>query len=422
MKKLMLSLVIVCLFLAGCTQYVYLPIGGNGGNSESNDYYIDDDGKVWELVYSNTSDSFNRTWTGWYYATPETAQEILDRANSGENIYFGPGIYADTYSIRTSKETADVHEWVVESTNTVIGDKVASDELFADKMYQYVRTLEDMEFLADKSAVFTGNFIINNAFTPDDYDAVRQITIAPGKGYGNHIRINGLVFNGFRFEGACTNNAISSTYGHPFINAAYNYRDSEMLDSIDGLEFRNCIFKGETLSSDESVVQRAVLFDGYRDGAYNNIKFVGCTFDTLFQGIYMYHVDGITVEDCTFRNIEHNAVSLQNYQSGTPVYYNTGEIIINDNDFSDVSDAVIGRGGFSSADIHITDNQFMNSGDEEGALVKLGNGGTHQQLSNVSISCSGNVSNGIAMKDFSLSSISDDGIVIDRSGNLEYIN
>ena len=135
---------------------------------------------------------------------------------------------------------------LAQNTNTVIGDKVASDELFADKMYQYVRTLEDMEFLADKSAVFTGNFIINNAFTPDDYDAVRQITIAPGKGYGNHIRINGLVFNGFRFEGACTNNAISSTYGHPFINAAYNYRDSEMLDSIDGLEFRNCIFKIST--------------------------------------------------------------------------------------------------------------------------------------------------------------------------------
>lgn len=410
MKKIWLSLVLICLLLAGCTQSVYLPIGGGSDDVEASDYFIDDDGKVWKISYSEATGAFVRTWTGWYYATPETAQDMLDSAKSGENIYFGPGTYSDTYKIRTSRATSEVHEWVVEGTNSVIGDEITLDDLKADSMYQYVRYLSDMEFRADKEAVFTGNFIINNEFGPEEYDAVRQITVAPGKGYGNHIRIDGLVFNGFRFEGSCDNPAIGTTYGKPFINAVYNYRDSEDLDSIKGLEFRNCSFKGvSTLEADS---QRAIVLDANRDGAYKDISFIDCTFDTLFQGVYGYHFDGFTAEGCTFLNLGHNAIALQNYQSGTPVYYNTGKIIVKNNAFTDISNAAVGRGGFQNADIEIIGNTFNSSGNEAGKVINLGAGGTYQKLVNVSITCSGNYKDGVLMEDAALSGVTQDNFAL----------
>ena len=65
MKKIWLSLVLLCLLLAGCTQSVYLPIGGGSDDVEASDYFIDDDGKVWEISYSEATGAFVRTWTGW---------------------------------------------------------------------------------------------------------------------------------------------------------------------------------------------------------------------------------------------------------------------------------------------------------------------------------------------------------------------
>ena len=182
------------------------------------------------------------------------------------------------------------------------------------------------------------------------------------------------------------------------------------MDSINGLEFRDCSFKGVSTSSADS--QRAALFDGYQDGAYKNIRFIDCTFDTLYQGIYGYHFDGFTAEGCTFLNIEHNAIALQNYQSGTPVYYNTGKILVKNNAFTDISNAAVGRGGFQNADIEISGNTFSNSGNEAGKVINLGAGGTYQQLVNGTITCSGNYKDGVLMEDAALSGATQDNFAL----------
>ena len=401
----------ILLLLTSCKQYVFVPI--DVGDGSSTEYFVDDYGKIWELSYNNKSGEFTRSWTKWYRATPETAQDVLDRVRSGENVYFDAGTYSDTYYIRASRETSEIHRWDnQDSTSSVIGELLTLDDLKTTERYQYIRYLKNMEFRADDNAVFTGNFVINNAFLGNGaYDAVRQLYTIANDGYGNHIRIDGLVFNGFRFEAGGDFEGITDTYGKPFINAAYNYRDSENIDSITNLEFRNCEFSGNSILKEAAETQRALYFDAFEEGAFNDIKFVNCTFDMLFQGLYITHVDGCTVSGCEFTNLGHNGIALQNYQSD-PIQYSKGDIVITDNSFVDINDSPIGRGGFKDASITILDNYFFNSGDEDGVIVKLGNGGTFQKLINVDIRFTGNFNGTTAIPD----------IVRDISGDIFKIN
>ena len=357
---------------------------------------------------------------------------MLDQTGSGENIYFGPGKYEDTYYIRASRETALIYaQGPDDSYNNKIDEEnlINLDELTINGRYHYVRTMSDMEFRADKEALFTGIFEIENQYSPSSYDPVRQIEIDNSKftegytsGYGNHVRIDGLVFNGFRFQ--------RDGYDASF-RARYLERDTELNDKISDLEFINCSFSGNStqknsnLSEDEENEggydgQRAIFLNADDEEAFNGIRLINCTFDTLYQGIYGYQINGFTSEGCTFSNFGHNAIALQNYQSGEPAY-SKGKILIKDNDFINVADGVIGRGGFKDADITITENRFQNSGDKDGLLIKLGADNANQHLTNVSITCSGNSYNDLIMKDTALSNISQNGIKIDNQGNAEYI-
>lgn len=421
--KLFLLALAAVILLASCRNYILVPTGS--GNSEASDYIVDDNGRIWEISYDG-SDTFTQTDTKWYLATPETAQEMLDKVQSGENIYFSAGTYADTYYLRATRTTATAYDQGRDdSYNNKIEEsrQVAIEDLTINGRYHYVREMSDIEFRADKNAVFTGIFKVENEYSPSSYDPVRQIIIDNSSftsgysvGYGNHVRINGLVFDGFTFKRDSRDASFK---------ALYLYRDLAKEDKITNLVFRNCSFTGtDTTQNSDGLTddqkneggydgQRAVFLHANTEDAFNDIKLINCTFSTIFQGIYGCQINGFTAEDCSFDNIGHNSIALQNYQSGE-LQYSKGNITITGNEFSN-SDTPIGRGGFKDADILISGNVF--SGIKDDSIVKFGAGGTHQKLYNVTVTFKNNTYENTAISDSTTDTGSQkDSIVIDYAG------
>ena len=163
-KVLFLSLLAV-LLLASCRNYILAPIGDTG-NSEASEYFVDENGKIWEITYDGSGE-LRQSNTGWYLATPDTAQEMLDKVQSGENIYFSAGTYPDTYYLRATRTTATAYDQGKDDAyNNKIEEsaQVEIDELKINGRYHYVREMSDIEFRADENAVFTGMFKIENEY------------------------------------------------------------------------------------------------------------------------------------------------------------------------------------------------------------------------------------------------------------------
>ena len=352
---------------------------------------------------------------------------MLDKVQSGENIYFSAGTYPDTYYLRATRTTSTAYDQGRDDGyNNKIEEsaQVAIEDLKINGRYHYVREMSDIEFLADENAVFTGMFKIENAYSPSSYDPVRQIVIDNSNfadsytvGYGNHVRINGLVFDGFDFRRDSRDASFK---------ALYTYRDLALEDKITDLEFRNCSFTGTDTAQNTDLTedqkneggydgQRAIFLNADDEGAFNDIRLVDCSFSTLFQGIYGFQINGFTADGCTFGNIGHNSIALQNYSSGTP-QYTKGEISITDNAFSD-SDTPIGRGGFSDADILISGNVFKDISNE--AIVRFGAGDSNQnqKLYNVTVDFRNNRYGDIALSDSTISTGAEkNSIVIINTG------
>ena len=384
------------------------------------DYDVDENGKVWELVYDSSTGSITRHDTGWYAATSDNAQKVLDAVASGENVYFTAGTYSDDYYIRPSRATAEIYTRdPLDSQSIVLNEKIPIEELGNDAFYHYLRNLENVEFRADKNAVFTGSFQFLNSDSGDgiykEYDAVRE-TSKVIVGYINHIRVNNLTFNGFVFKK-------SGIESGSCIYANYDYQDSEDKDSLDNLIFSNCSFIGDTLDENSNAnAPRGIRLMADSETAFKNLVIENCTFDTLYQGLYIQHVAGIDIENNVFTNIQHNSIALQSDEnkSAPDTKYTTGDILITGNTFDAVIDTPIGRGGFKNASITINDNNFINmdqNGAHEGIMVKLGNGG-NQKLIDTGIRFTENRFNGNGMEFVVIEQGNYNKVTIDFDGNI----
>ena len=144
---------------------------------------------------------------------------------------------------------------------------------------------------------------------------------------------------------------------------------------------------------------------------------MNCSFSTLFQGIYGYQINGFTADGCSFENIGHNSIALQNYSYGEP-QYTKGKISITDNSFSN-SDTPIGRGGFKDADILISGNDFADIKDE--AIVKFGAGDSNanQKLYDVTVDFTNNRYGSKALPESDISTGTEkNSIVITNTGEV----
>lgn len=172
--------------------------------------------------------------------------------------------------------------------------------------------------------------------------------------YYSYIEIDGLTFKNIRFTKAVS---IGGWSGEQFIQ-------------VSNVTFENCTFEGA--GPDNTSADNKLASFGADGTVYHNLTFKNCTVKNAYQGIYVVNADGVTVENCTFENLGHNAVAIQTARTQTtPDATTGGEIVIRNNTMTNIADRAIRFGHIGAdANISITGNVMTAAGDTDGQLIK----------------------------------------------------
>ena len=143
------------------------------------------------------------------------------------------------------------------------------------------------------------------------------------------------------------------------------------LFSVDGLEISGCLFNMENSAKASTAGTIAAVHIGSSDGERNlkNFRFDSCEFLNAFQGIYVVNVENISVSNCKFENIKHNAIAMQSSVNGST----GGNITVENNTFSNGADRVVRFNNIGEdAVISIVDNVITDYSDTDGEIIKSG--------------------------------------------------
>lgn len=288
---------------------------------------------------------------------PSNAQELINSVNTGK-IYFSAGEY-DDLSLTHSKKV---------STAKVTSSKEDSDvnNLAENKMYDYCRSIENLELIGGEGVVLKGSFICNSGHqygTKDKtiIDPIRGTTIdSTNNSYYSYISINGLEFESMMFEAGqiCFGNQMDST-------------------AVKNVKIEGCVFDGSGTSNMQAV---RFLADS---NSFEDVLIENTKIKNYYQGIWGQGFNNITIKDCEISNTGHNAIAIQSSNNTF-----TGSIALKNNAISNTADRAIRFGEGKDATISIENNAFVESADSDGELLKTAT------LSNCKYSFVGNTYNG----------------------------
>lgn len=253
--------------------------------------------------------------------TPETAQAALDAADFGETLYLAPGNYGTLY-LDQAKETSLVRD------------------------RQYSRTLENVSIVGQAGVIIDG------------------IQFKTGHIYGEGTNpVNGQPLNGTANSYYSTLHIKNLTIEKVALTKSiYIGADTSSFLNLDGLTVRDCSYTGTDRTHNDKTNKLLHIAGG--ENYMRNILVENCTVHTAFQGIYTYGNRDIVVRGCTFDNLGHNAVAIQDASpdQGATIY-NGGTILIEGNKISQVSDRVFRVGNFREGSIRFVNNSITASGD-----------------------------------------------------------
>ncbi len=272
------------------------------------------------IVLNNNSDVNSKVV---FTAKPDTAQTLLDNASDGTVIKLTAGNYG-TLRLGQSKAMTQV---------------VSS----AGEYARYVRTVDGLTIEGQDGAVIDG------------------FEIKVGHVYGTGVNpITGLEINGSNNGYYSTINVKDLTISNVGLTkSVYIGADTSDYLNLDGLTITGCSFIGSAanVSVNESWNKLAHIAGG--SNYIRNVLIENCSVTNAFQGVYTYGNRDITVRNCTFDNLNHNAVAIQNNVS-----YNGGTIVIKDNKISNVTDRVFRVGDFKEGSLLFENNTITSSGDK----------------------------------------------------------
>ena len=144
------------------------------------------------------------------------------------------------------------------------------------------------------------------------------------------------------------------------------------------LTIKNIAFNGKGVASNNIAIEGWTVVDcdftgsarvGLCDNEIKGLTVESCTFtdiedegETELTAIYVPTANGLTVAGCTFDGVEFNAVQVTNVN---------GEVEISGNTISDTGDRVFRFGTiFADAKLTISGNTIVSSGDADGELAK----------------------------------------------------
>jgi parallel beta-helix repeat protein len=239
---------------------------------------------------------------------------------------------------------------------------------------RYYRLLSNVTFTSDPGVTVAGFTCLSGHVHDSGYDYVRNVNVTDTKeSYYRHSSLSNIKFEGLTITGDVDIQMYQSLCEeHPKNSACIT----------DKLTFDGCTFTGETTSGTMAALH--LLSD---DHYFTNTAVTNCTISNYYQGIYIQApADTTTITNNTISNTKHNAIALQvcttdikekdengdekvvgimqhNYVSGT--------INVSKNYIQEAGDRAI-RLGLVGSDATITynNNIMVNSGDEDGELIK----------------------------------------------------
>lgn len=306
--------------------------------------------KVTDLTVNGTIDTKNNTLE---VATTETLQAALDFATEGTTINLVPGVkYGVVYVGRPTKNNdtemyckTDAHDF---TTKNAALFKAHIAETGYHYTPQYTTKIKDLTVNGADGATIAGLKAISGNVHQNAYDLI----LDRANNYLLDLHLNNIKFLDVDFVGNIDINTSNT---------------AEKVSVYDGITFEGCSFTtGGTAAENGPAIR---YYSEKNDGNIKNIKVIGCTFTNCYQGVYVHHVNGITVTGSQFDTTGHNAIAIQSHDDGDAV--NLKDVVITDNTFNNISDRVI-RFNKVGADSNITilGNTATNSGDEEGQVMK----------------------------------------------------
>ena len=270
-----------------------------------------------------------------YPATTDNAQSVLDDAQSNAIINLAAGQYPTLNMSQTKNSSYD-----------------GSDTTNLHRSIKNVVITGEEGTVVDGISITAGH-IYGTSEKPVTNPVTGVTTTSTANSYYSYIDIDGLTFRNITFTKS--------------VNiGAWN---DEKFASVKNVTFENCTFNGSDANVNVNSADNKLASFGASGNVFENIVFRNCTVKNAFQGIYIVNAKGVTVENCTFDNLGHNAIAIQSSGTGAP----GGKIIIRDNKINNGNDRAIRFGNIATdADISITGNIMTNTGDTDGQLIKGG--------------------------------------------------
>lgn len=304
--------------------------------------------KVTDRTTTGTIDTKNNTFE---VSTAATLQATLDAATEGTIINLVPNVnYGVVYMGRPTKSNntemfCETHNY----TTTNADDFIAH---LAEGGYhttpRYTTTLKNLTINGATGATIEGLVATSGHAYGDVYDYVLEKDYASGSAYYLTLNISSVKFSKVNFTGKIDINTSDET------------------SVYDGITFDQCTFTtGGTASTNGAAIR---YYNEANNGNVKNIKVQNCTFTNCYQGIYVHHVNGITVTSNSFTTTGHNAIAIQSH-TGSPV--NLKDVVITNNTFNNIADRVIRFNEIgANSNITIQGNTATNSGDDANEVMK----------------------------------------------------
>ncbi len=264
-------------------------------------------------------------------ATPENAQAILDTAEAGTTVLLTAGNYGVLNLSQTANSTA------IDGNTSKLR-----------------RTIDGLTIIGEDGAVVDGiRIVTGHIYGQPGHPVTNPVTNVTTEGTANSyystVDVKNLTIRGLTLT-----------------DRVYIGADSAPYCTVDGLTLENCVLEGSS-TIDKNV---RLLHIGNTKNDIKNIVVRGCTVRNAFQGVYVQAVQNVTVEDCTFDGLGHNAVAVQDGSLNGVVCKSSGTVIIRNNVIENGDDRAFRFGNFDASSITINGNRLNDIGDSDGQNCK----------------------------------------------------